>query len=543
MTLYYIENMKIKNNLINKPFKVLFIYPNAAMMNPAPISIGIFTAILKEKGVNVDLFDTTFYRDKGDVAWDKSKEALMQVLPADDSIRESKIITTDMEQDLRNKVDEFKPDFIMISVLELSMRTAARLLKAIRHYDVPVLAGGVLAYSAPELVLNNKDVDYVGLGEGEGLVADICVKFSKGEDICNIDNLAYIEDGVVIKNKLRALEDVNNLPIADFSLFKPERLLRPMGGKVWITLPIETNRGCPYKCTFCNSPFTLKMYKDDGQGFFRKKTAETIDKELDYLIRRHNINYIYFTSDTFIIFNNEEFDLFCQMYEKYRLPFWIQTRAETITKERVERLAEIGLHRMSMGLEHGNEEFRKNVIKKPFDNETMIEATRIVTEAGIPLTVNNIIAFPGETRELVFDTIELNRNLKFESINCVPFAPFHGTDLQKLAVKLGYVEENHTPGSLNMTSPMDQPQLPAKEVQGLVRTFPMYVRFPKEHWPIIKKAEQDDDIYESLRKEYKKQFFNIEGDEDELNFDKNYSVLEGHILSNDDITTNAPEYD
>jgi len=43
------------------------------------------------------------------------------------------------------------------------------------------------------------------------------------------------------------------------------------------------------------------------------------------------------------------------------------------------------------------------------DNKKMIEASEILAEVKIPLTVNNIIGFPYETRDLVFDTIELNR--------------------------------------------------------------------------------------------------------------------------------------
>ena len=36
---------------------------------------------------------------------------------------------------------------------------------------------------------------------------------------------------------------------------------------------VETNRGCPYLCAFCNSPTTLFMYKGKVEGsFFRKKT-------------------------------------------------------------------------------------------------------------------------------------------------------------------------------------------------------------------------------------------------------------------------------
>ena len=49
-----------------KNFKILFLYPNGTLMNPPAIAIGIFTAILKDRGFEVDLFDTSLYPD-GDI--------------------------------------------------------------------------------------------------------------------------------------------------------------------------------------------------------------------------------------------------------------------------------------------------------------------------------------------------------------------------------------------------------------------------------------------------------------------------------------------
>jgi radical SAM superfamily enzyme YgiQ (UPF0313 family) len=500
-------------------FRVLFVYPNGTLMNPPPIAIGLFTALLKQEGIETDLFDTTFYADETAFASDDAKEQFLQARPADDRVRKSRLKTTRMEDDIVKKVEEFRPDLIMVSALEITFPPAVRLLDAIKDYPAPVLAGGVLAYSAAHLVLQNENIDYACMGEGEGLVVDICWRLAAGQPTGDLPNLAYKKDGKIIKNPMRPLENINQQPAPDYSLFDSERFLRPMGGRVYRTIPIETNRGCPYKCTFCNSPYTLQMYADTGdRGFFRKKSAATLDRELSTLIRLHDAEYVYFTSDTFILFTDKEFEEFCEMYSQYRLPFWIQTRAETITEYRVQRLAELGCHRMSMGLEHGNEEFRRIVVHKRFDNVDMITASQIVERAGIPLTVNNIIGFPGETREMIFDTIRLNRSLTFDTVNASPFAPFHGTDLQKLCVAKGLIEPDHMPGSLMSDFALDQPQLSRKEVLGLRRTFPLYVRLPEDEWPLIRRAEQDDEegsrIFETLRERYQRRFFGKGVDDD-----------------------------
>ncbi|MBT4671939.1 MAG: B12-binding domain-containing radical SAM protein [Rhodospirillaceae bacterium] len=521
-------------------FKVLFIYPNGTLMNPPPISVGLFTALLKREGVELALFDTTFYTEATSITSDDAKERFMQSTPVDDAVRRSKLKTTDMVDDFVKIIDDFKPDLIVASILEITYAPALKLLDAIGDYPAPVLAGGVLAYSAPRLILQNKHIDYVCMGEGEGLLVDICQALAAGGDVRSIANLAYLDGGQLVQNPMRPLEDISAQPVPDYSLFEPERLLRPMGGKIYRAVPVETNRGCPYKCTFCNSPYTLKMYRDNGtSGFFRKKSAAAIGRELEELVHVHDAEYVYFASDTFILFNDQEFDEFCEVYARYKLPFWIQTRAETVTEERIERLAELGCHRMSMGLEHGNEDFRSRVIHKRFDNIDMIKASEIVEQAEIPLTVNNIIGFPGETRELIFDTVHLNRNLTFDSVNASPFAPFHGTDLQTVCVKEGFIEPDHTPGSFLSDFALDQPQLSREEVLGLRKTFALYVRFPEKDWPLIERAEKDDEegnrIYDELRARYANSYFHAGGDE-EQNWEDDAKLLENRMLTVDDIT-------
>ena len=69
-----------------------------------------------------------------------------------------------------------------------------------------------------------------------------------------------------------------------------------------------------------------------------------------------------------MIFTKKEWNEFVEMYKGINLPFWIQTRAETLSvnPERVKTLKEIGCHRISLGLEHGNAEYRQKVILKGF---------------------------------------------------------------------------------------------------------------------------------------------------------------------------------
>ena len=491
--------------------RVLVIYPNEMMLNPPPVSIGIFNAILKDAGFDLDLFDTTYYKTFSKTS-DKAKETNLQVRPFDFSERGASIKETDIFDDLRSKVQSFRPSLIAISILEPTFTQALSLLNTIKDYKIPVVAGGVFPTFAPERVLCHPAVGIVCIGEGEGAILELCEKMRYGKDISGIANLWIKKGSRIIKNQVRPVVNLDELPLPNYDLFEPERFFRPMAGKVYRAVPLETNRGCPYQCTFCNSPSQAKLYRDHGAGvFFRKKGMKRIQEELRHLIPLYDAEYVYFPSDTFLSMTRSEFDQFVEIYSEFQLPFWIQTRPETITKEKAMALKKIGCHRMSLGVEHGNFDFRKSVLKKNMPNETIIKASDSIAKAGIPLTINNIIGFPDETRKLVFDTINLNRQLKFDTSNAYAFSPFHGTPLQEVCLRKGLISEKRTVKNLTIDAALDMSQLSRKEIEGLRKTFALYARLPKEYWPQIKVAEGNDEqarrAFEELRKIYLERYF------------------------------------
>lgn len=492
-------------------FTVLFLYPNAPMLNPPPIALGIFTALLRPLGIRVEVFDTTFHLSG--TTSDKAKEQHAQVRPFAFDPELLPQVGPDPCQDLREMVRAVQPDLIAVSAIEPTWPAAAQLLDALDdHTRIPVVVGGVFATCAPELVLRHPRVDMVCIGEGEGALVELCLCLREGRDPSGIANLWVKTAAGLKKNDVRPLVDVNSLPLPDYSAFHPARFLRPMAGKVYRTIPIETNRGCPYSCAFCNSPTIAEFYQTKGSGpFFRKKSMQRIQAELRALVAAMDSEYCYFTSDTFLAVTDREFDQFIEIYSEFGLPFWIQSRVETITAYRARKLKEVGCHRISIGLEHGNEEFRRRMLNKNFHNDQIIKAGNILAEAGIPLSVNNILGFPEETRALVFDTIELNRQLPFDTSNAYAFVPFHGTPLHKYCIEKGWTRAEDIAGCLTMDLPLDMPQLGREEIMGLRKTFALYARLPREYWPQIERAEKDDEegraMFDALRKMYTERYF------------------------------------
>jgi anaerobic magnesium-protoporphyrin IX monomethyl ester cyclase len=474
--------------------KVLFIYPNAPLLNPPPVAIGIFTALLREEGFEVRIFDTTFH-SRDEISSDKHKETTLQVKSFSFDSHGLPSPKSTPEKDLENFLVDYQPDLICMSVLESTWPGGVTLLDVVSNFDIPVCVGGVFATFAPQIVIAHPAVSMVCLGEGEKALVELCQRLRQGKNIDSINNLWVKQaNGDIKKNKLGRVVDINLNPIPDYSAFHPARMLRPMAGRIYQTIPLETNRGCPYSCAFCNSPATARLYRQFKAGhFFRKKSISRIQQELSYLIKNFKAEYVYFLSDTFLSMNNAEFDNFIDIYSDFKLPFWIQTRAETITSHRVDKLKQIGCHRMSIGLEHGNPEYRAKMLKKKFSNRVIIEATKIIAEGKIPLTVNNIIGFPDESRELIFDTIELNRKLISDSVNAYIYIPYHGSFLHEYCLEKGYVSPGYFSGGITTGSPLNIPQISSDDIAGLCKTFVLYVKMPKKYWPEIKQAEQNNE--------------------------------------------------
>ena len=104
-------------------FRILMLYPNIQMSGVLPQSIGIFTALFKQEGYQVDLFDCTFYQDinfanlgtAADDARDKNRSRPEYDKSEFDKKKQPKL---GIKQDFINKVQSFKPDLILVSVLE-----------------------------------------------------------------------------------------------------------------------------------------------------------------------------------------------------------------------------------------------------------------------------------------------------------------------------------------------------------------------------------------------------------------------------------------
>jgi len=482
-----------------KDFKVLLFYPNQSLLGIAPTHLAILSACLKQAGFITKLFDCSIYKSKTETNDDvRTKLGHVKKTNIENYFKGK---TENIYEDFVKTINDYQPDLIGISVIDSTIFFSLDFLKLIKDKKIPVVFGGVGATFAYERILKSGLVDYVCIGEGEETIVELATNIMENKDCSKIKNIYTIKDGGIVKNPLRALVDINKTPMPDFSIYENYRFYRPFSGKVVRVMPIDTDRGCPWWCTYCAAPAIKNLCKAENIGrYYRVKKYDKIFDEIKYLVKEFDIDYLSFFSETFTALSRKDFKDFAIRYKKeVGLPFFCQSRLDTLTEEKTKLLAEMGCKSIAVGLEHGSERIRKELLDKRLSNIQIISAFKELAKYDIIPVINCMIGLPDETREEVFETIGLTKKA-FEilkgkcHLNVFTFIPFSGTQLRNLSIEKGYITgEEDIPISFFDRSILNMPTMNKDEIYGLEKTFVLYVTLPESYYLDIKIAEKNNE--------------------------------------------------
>ena len=494
----------------DRKFKVLLIHANTSMDTLIPPALATLSACLKRAGNEVRLFDTTFYNTRG-FTGDDARARTLQVKETNFADLGIYFKKTDMIPDFIQMLEDYKPDLIGLSAVEVTFSMGLKFINAAKSIrpNVKIVVGGSLAVTAPERVISEKNIDIVSIGEAENSFVELCEKLKNDEDYTKILNLWIKKDGKVHKNALGNLIDIDDLPYQDWEVFDKARIYKPMSGSIRRTGCFELTRGCVYSCTFCIEEHLNKIHKNRN---YRAKSIPRFIDEVKYFKDNYGLQYVYILSEIFLPTTKERIRDFSRLWkQKVGLPFWCQLRVEGVDEENARLLEEAGCASVTAGVECGNEEYRQKVVHRMMTNKQIIEAFKILKKTKMQVSANSIIGFPGETREMIFDTIELNRQLQPDNMMIHLFTPYRGTSLYEMSVERSYIPADHLAGDYRSDFTLNMPQISREEILGLHRTFAMYCKFPKDIWPEIRIAEKFDEEgnkkFEELSALFKKKFF------------------------------------
>lgn len=476
--------------------KILFIYPNDYLNVGIASGIATLSAVLKTNGYEVDLFDFTFIKiDQKAAEPDIVSQGIY--LPTPYSLED--LVVNDPVQSLaaafKEKLLEFKPDLIAVSAMTGYLDQALDLLQK-APLPCPVIVGGVHSTICPEDVLVKPQVDFICVGEGEELLLELCACLKAGKDYSKIKNLGFKKGNKIYINESRPFVNLDNLPVPDWSLFDKRHLFRPFMGKVYSGSFYVMSRGCPSQCTYCVNGSIREILKNCGR-YFRWQSPVTTIKQLSFLKKKYGATWFKFADDSMMLFNENYLEELAKGLKPLGIKFGCSVRPETATKRKVELLKEMGCVAATVGIESGNEQVRKKVLNRHMSNEQIEKTVAILKEAGIRVSTFNMIGLPGETRKNVFETIALNKKLGVEAVNVYIIYPYPGTVIsQKYRTKFRDRQGKIIP--VEKASAFALSAMPPKEVEGLLKTFDLYMKLPKKMWPIIKRAENRGKAFDKL---------------------------------------------
>ncbi|MFZ5774284.1 MAG: B12-binding domain-containing radical SAM protein [Thermodesulfobacteriota bacterium] len=336
------------------------------------------------------------------------------------------------------------PDLVGISVLTteygVTGHIAAQLVKQVNP-AIPIILGGVYATTECEEIAD-QNIDYIFAGEGELAFREFVDSLNGSPVDLSTCSLSQNRHGRPLI-RAHAIEDLDALPLPAYHLIDypayastspresvDEPRAYPYGR-------IMTSRGCPLNCIFCQ--VNLIMGKT-----FRKRSPESIIREIDFLRDRYGIKYLVFDDDNLFLDKKRAMELFRMMIDRDYNMGWhpIATAVYALDEEVLTLARQSGLQYVDLAVESGVKRVLKEIINKPVDLDHAKMVVDICRRLGINSAVNFIVGFPGETWDEIRQTLTFASELNADYTKLFIANPLPGTRLHRLAETMGVLTDN-----------------------------------------------------------------------------------------------------
>lgn len=347
-------------------------------------------------------------------------------------------------ENIRKRIADFSPDVVGISCLFSAqyenVSIICHIVKELNDRIITIL-GGAHPSAVPEEVLENSNVDFVVLGEGEHIINRLLEFVRDKKDIREIDGIGFKYNGAININRRKGYEkNLDSIPFPSWDLFPLEKYFKinnPHGGasKRVPFLPMITSRGCPFECIFCS------VHNVWGRNY-RIRSPENVLQELDYLVKKFNVKEVLFEDDNLTL-NKERAKLIFQgIVDRKHDVIWSVPNGvavQTLDDKVLELMRKSGCYAISIGVESGDEYVLKNIIRKPIELSGIKPVVNRAKKLGLDTTVFFVVGFPGETREHLMNTFHLAEDLNVDNINFFFATPLPGTRLLELCREKGLI--------------------------------------------------------------------------------------------------------
>jgi anaerobic magnesium-protoporphyrin IX monomethyl ester cyclase len=340
-----------------------------------------------------------------------------------------------------DRINQEQPALVGLSFLSTTSYPYAKMLaREIRatNQKVKLAFGGVFAsLNAPLVKLQCPEVDFVCRGDGEQLLLDLLANFDNPQDVAS---LTWMKNGQVIQNPNRAMErQLDQWPFPDRESLQLDYVeSMPLDVPVVLSMrrftTMQTSRGCPWPCIFCDIPIF-------NEGKWRARSPQHVVAELKYL---EGLGYesVGFVDDHFLL-QPKRIEAICNgiMEEKLSIRWGIEGRVDSVAQHLFPAMAKANCGAMMFGIESGSQKILDR-LKKEQTLDQVTTAVKNAKKAGVEIvhgffTVGN----PDETIEDMEATFDFASRLPLDTFGFNRLCVYRGTPLWQEYVKRGLVNE------------------------------------------------------------------------------------------------------
>ncbi len=365
---------------------------------------------------------------------------------------------------LKAKLSSFEPDVVGITSMTPTIQStlmSARVAKEACPEAIVTLGGPHATFMDKQILEQEAAVDVVVRGEGEQTLLEMARNVADSTSLHKVDGITLRHGGQIVQTPNRPfIQNLDELPYPAYDYFQLDRYL--LFGKLF--LPVITSRGCPFQCSFCTTSRIL------GKEY-RARSPKNIVDELEFLKNTYGADAFTFYDDTLTLDRNRIFKICEGIRTRYiDLPWDCQTRVDQISKEVLAEMRETRCQQVFFGVESGCQEIL-DAVKKRTTVEQNAKAIKLAKEAGLFVAISIIIGYPGETRDMLKQTLDFIRRTEPDDVYLCVATPYPGTELRRVVEEMGLKMSTDWGLYDTVTPVFENPLLPAEDIVKLRKEF------------------------------------------------------------------------
>lgn len=368
------------------------------------------------------------------------------------------------QEELKQKLEAFQPDIVGVTSMTPTIQSTLESTRTAKETcpNTMVVIGGPHATFMDQQILNDEpSIDVVVRGEGEQTLVELAKTMNNSHDLQRIQGITFRKDKKNVQTPSRpAIQNLDDLPYPAYKYFALEKYL--LYGKLF--LPVITSRGCPFQCAFCTTSRIL------GKEY-RARSPKNIVDELEHIKTVYKADSFTFYDDTLTLDKGRIFKICDEIKaRKIGIPWDCQTRVDQVNKEILTKMKETNCQQVFFGIESGCQTIL-DAVKKRTTVEQNEKAIRMAKEAGLFVSISIILGYPGETKDMLRQTLDFIRRAQPDDVYLCVATPYPGTELRKVVEENGWKMSPDWSKYDTVTPVFENPNLSDKELNDLRRSF------------------------------------------------------------------------